>query len=410
MRIAFINQPFDVVWGDRKSSIALWSYRVAMELKHRHDVTIYCQSFGENEPVEKDGIVYRGVDTARDLRRHKILQFLKFHYRNQRAFFATRFFHRNYFRSSASSIAKQSFDVVHIHNFPQAVLAVRRANPRSAIVLHMHCDWLVQLHRPWIEKVMASVDLVIGCSDYVVDEIKQAFPAHAEKCQRLFNGYAAERFYASPTSPPPPGFEKPYLLYLGRGSPEKGVHLAIQAFNRIAREYPDLRLMCVGGIGVAPSEFVYDLVDEAVRKDMAPCFEKPYRDYIYEGISEDVKSRIIEVAHMDYEALPSVYQNAEMLVAPSVFREPFGMHILEAIACGTQIVASRCGGIPDFFIDGKDGLLCERGNLDSLVKHMKLLLKNPAPLRSDEERRESLARFSWNHIASELAGHYQSLS
>ena len=83
--------------------------------------------------------------------------------------------------------------------------------------------------------------------------------------------------------------------------------------------------------------------------------------------------------------------------------------MLEAIACGTPIVASRCGGIPDFFKDEVDGYLFKRGDLQSLIQKIEMTLKNPLPLRPDTERANSLELFSWQKIAGELSDSYQSI-
>ena len=410
MRVAFVNQPFDELYGDHKNSIGLWSYRAARELQKKHDVTLFCRLFGENGPVVKEGITYHGFDTEAGKGKLFSRNWLKLYYRKRKPFFASRFYYSHFYHSIARQIQKEQFDVIHIHNFPHVVPIARKYNPDSRIILHMHCDWLIQLHAPWIRSALEKVDLVLGCSDHVVNGIKAAFPDYASKCRRLFNGFDCTGFYTEPHQQALESTESPYLLFLGRGSPEKGIHLATRAFQQIADEYPDLRLCCVGGIVSLPKEFLYDIVSEDVRRDLEPCYQKPYRDYVFEGIPEAIRKRIIQINYVNYEELVGVYQNAKALLVPTVCHEAFGMPVLEAIASGCPIVSSRCGGIPEFFKDGVDGVFFERGNLDSLVAQLRHLLNNPVPLRSEEERRNSLTLFSWKTIVSELSEHYQSLA
>lgn len=409
MKIAFINQPFDEPYGDQKNSIALWSYRAAKELADHHTVSILCSHFGKEGVVERDGILYRGFDVDADNRRYFLSRFLQLWYRKNKPIFATPWYYPRYYQAIAREIGRGGYDVIHIHNFPQVVHRIRKENPRSTIVLHMHCDWLVQIHRPWMEAVLREVNLVLGCSDHVINGIRKAFPKYAGKCKRLYNGFDSDGFYVMPKERLPEPIKTPYLLYLGRGSPEKGLHLATHAFARIAETFPKLNMVCVGGINPAPKEFLLDLVGDEISREMAPCFEKPYRDYVYDGIPASIRERIFEIPHVDYGNLVGIYQNAEALVVPTVCHEAFGMPVLEAIACGTPVVASRCGGIPEFFMDGKDGYLFERGSLSSLVTQLEKLLSVPVPRRSEQERQNSLTFFSWKTIVSELTGHYDSL-
>lgn len=411
MKIAFINQPFDQIYGGNRNSIALWSYRAATELRDRHEVSIYGSRFGSVDRIEEDGITYHGFDVESDNRRLKFLRFLKVIFNGRRAFFATPWYFGIYYRNLVTAIAKKDFDVVHIHNFPQVVGMVKsHCKEGCRIVLHMHCDWLIQLHQPWVEKALRQVDLVVGCSDYVVDGIKRKYPKYSHKCRRIFNGFDSSGFYKSPKEEPPADVSGPYMLYVGRGSPEKGLHLATRAFQKIAGRFPELKLVCVGGIGAAPRAFLYDLVDEDVRRDMEPSMYEPYEDYVFDGIAPEVRSRIQMIDHVDYDSLVSFYQNSKLLIVPTVCHEAFGMPVLEAIACGTPIVASKCGGIPEFFKDGTDGYLFERGNLKSLIEKIEMLLEASVPLRPDEELQSSFRLFSWKSITNELSMCYQSLA
>lgn len=410
MKIVFINQPFDQIYGGNKNSIALWSYRAATELKDDHEVSIFGSKFGSVNRIEEDGITYEGFDVETDNRQLKFLRFLKVFFNGRRAFFATPWYFGVYYRTLVKAVVEKKFDIVHIHNFPQVVEMVKsQCKEDSRIVLHMHCDWLIQLHQPWVEKTLRQVDLVVGCSDYVVDGIKRKYPKYSHKCRRIFNGFDSSAFYKSPKREVPADMKGSYMLYVGRGSPEKGLHLATRAFQKISEKHPELWLVCIGGIGAAPRAFLYDLVDEDVRRDMKPSMYEPYEEYVFEGITPEVRSRIQMIDHVNYDSLVSFYQNSKLLIVPTVCHEAFGMPVLEAIACGIPIVASRCGGIPEFFKDGIDGFLSERGNLKSLIEKIEMLLETSVPLRPDEELQGNFRLFSWKSITNELSMCYQSL-
>jgi glycosyltransferase involved in cell wall biosynthesis len=78
-------------------------------------------------------------------------------------------------------------------------------------------------------------------------------------------------------------------------------------------------------------------------------------------------------------------QAADCLVCPSLWAEAAGLVILEAMACGLPVVASRIGGIPEFVLDGTSGLLFAAGNSRELAHRLNWLL-------SDEAARERLGQ------------------
>ncbi len=86
------------------------------------------------------------------------------------------------------------------------------------------------------------------------------------------------------------------------------------------------------------------------------------------------------------------WKEAKVAVVPSLWREPFPTSALEAMACGTPVVATRVGGITDLIVDGLNGLLVEPGDTSALFERITRLLKNPGlRLRIGEAGRETAA-------------------
>jgi hypothetical protein len=137
--------------------------------------------------------------------------------------FASGLYNRRYFARAARIAVEHDCDVVHLMNFAQPARAVKRAHPQSQVVLHMHCDWLSQLNRRLVRSRAEHVDLVVGCSRYVTGRAQAVLPDL--RCETLPNGVDVEAFH---TGPDAPVRANPRVLFVGRVSPDKGVHVLIE--------------------------------------------------------------------------------------------------------------------------------------------------------------------------------------
>lgn len=101
------------------------------------------------------------------------------------------------------------------------------------------------------------------------------------------------------------------------------------------------------------------------------------------------------------------YLSADVFVLPSLF-EPFGIVLLEAMAAGLPIVASRVGGVPDVVEDGRTGILVEPGNAQALCQALEFLISNP-PLRQrmGEAGRRRAAKYSWDIVIPRIREVYE---
>lgn len=120
-----------------------------------------------------------------------------------------------------------------------------------------------------------------------------------------------------------------------------------------------------------------------------------------------ITSRIVQVANPDDALLRSLYTGAMVFLYPSLY-EGFGLPPLEAMQCGTQVIASDASSIPE--VVGDAALLVDPRNLDQVVDSITALLDSPA-LRSDYVscgfQRAPL--FQWNATAQQTYRSYQML-
>lgn len=109
------------------------------------------------------------------------------------------------------------------------------------------------------------------------------------------------------------------------------------------------------------------------------------------------------------------YKRAEVFVAPSIWDEPFGLVILEAMAYATPVIATKKGGITSIINDGQNGLLVRARNSKDLAEKINLLLGNEKLDKqlSENARQTILNKFSWPKIAErfeKIYFKYQSVS
>jgi starch synthase len=103
-----------------------------------------------------------------------------------------------------------------------------------------------------------------------------------------------------------------------------------------------------------------------------------------------------------------LYSHAAVFVCPSVY-EPFGLINLEAMSCGTAVVASGVGGILEVVEDGKTGLLVPPARPDELAAAIRKLLDDPARARAMGQagRRRVEDHFSWASVAERTEAVYR---
>jgi glycosyltransferase involved in cell wall biosynthesis len=106
--------------------------------------------------------------------------------------------------------------------------------------------------------------------------------------------------------------------------------------------------------------------------------------------------------------MPALLRSADLMIDVSWY-EPFGMASLEAMACGTPVIASAIGGHLDTVVDGTTGLLVAPGQPKALARRIRKLLANPMLLEgfgiAAADRAQ--ARYSWERIGRETLAVYQ---
>lgn len=182
----------------------------------------------------------------------------------------------------------------------------------------------------------------------------------------------------------------PLLLSVGRLIPIKGIETLLRAFARLT-DWPHLRLLIVGGG-----------IDD-------PTNGEPAR--LRRLVSElRVDGRVEFLGALPQERLPFYYSAAEAVNMPSYY-ESFGMVALEAMACGSPVIASRVGGLAVTVQDGVTGFLVPEGNPAALSARIRALLVDPGLReRLGGAATARAAGFRWSRIGRQVARLYRRLA
>jgi glycosyltransferase involved in cell wall biosynthesis len=222
----------------------------------------------------------------------------------------------NYFTLLNIGIAydrQDEFDVIHDHVVPHSLPAANLS--RTPVITTMHGPFTGENRR--LFQILKKPGVVTISNS-------QAFPAPGiNHLGTVYNGLHLADY--------PFGNEpEDYLLFVGRISMEKGVHLAIQ----VAQEL-DMRLI------------------------IAAKLETVDRPYFKEYVEPWLTDRIEWIGEVDEQKRNELMSKALCFLHPVTWREPFGLTLIEAMACGCPVIAMNLGSIPEIIQNGVTGFVVE---------------------------------------------------
>ncbi|WP_397447457.1 glycogen synthase [Polaribacter sp. R77954] len=260
----------------------------------------------------------------------------------------------------------------------------------------------------WIEKTAIEMaDALIAVSEETKEDVLKHFNVDEKKVQVIYNGINLQQYITTLETDTLDEYKidktKPYVLFVGRITRQKGIIHLVNAIKYIDSETQIV--LCAG----APDTKEIGLeMEEAVNE-----VQKTRKNVIW--IDKMVtKKEIIQL-----------YSHADVFCCPSIY-EPFGIINIEAMACDTAVVASAVGGIKEVVVDGETGILVpveqqktapfEPVDPDKFAKDLangvNKLISNPAlknkMARNGRKRVEEY--FDWISIAKQTKDLYESLT
>jgi glycosyltransferase involved in cell wall biosynthesis len=225
--------------------------------------------------------------------------------------------------------------------------------------------------RHYVPAVLRASRAVIVISESTRRDLLRFYDVPTHKVHVVLSGYDVQRF--APDGPTPQPASEPYLLYLGNVMPHKNLGRLLEAFATVARQRP-VRLVIRGW---GRPRHVRDLEARIAR--LALEREVDWRPYASD------------------EELPPLYRGARALVLPSL-HEGFGLTALEAMGCGTPVVAAGVSSLPE--VVGAAAVLVDPLSSESIAAGLEQVLSDDRLCKVLRERGLERARlFSWEATA-----------
>jgi phosphatidylinositol alpha-mannosyltransferase len=281
-------------------------------------------------------------------------------------------------------LARESFDIVHIHNPMTPVLPILALDRSRAInVGTFHSYHPTERMLRWWKWVLGPRLPRLQLAIAVSEAARAAFHRYFQHPYEIVpNGIDLQRFAPNGHVPPPDGEQS--LLFVGQLVPKKGLHVLLAAFEELLAEFPRLRLRIVGD---GPLE-------GAARRQLGPR-SRPQVEFL-------------GAQHGDQ--LVELYRTCDVFCAPSVGNESFGITLLEAMAAGKPIVAANIPGYDDVVRDGVEAVMYESRDPRALRDALRSVVRDGAKRRAlVTAARRRVADYGWPRVASTVLGHYERL-
>lgn len=270
------------------------------------------------------------------------------------------YFIEYYFEKVYSQLRKQDYDVIVLENSPGHTCKLSQRGYKN-IVLHLNNDLLNATSRHH-DIVFNGLTKILTCSNYIRDRVHTIAPDR--KVQTLYNAIDVKKFLPKRSNDQSPqrsaiglADDDFVVVYSGRINKDKGVSELIDAMLLLKDKLP-IKLMIIGGTFYGSSDDEDDFVRSL--KDKADI----------------IKDKIVFTGFVPYKDIPDFLHMSDIAALPSMWNEPFGLTIVEAMAAGLPLITTRSGGIPEI-CEGVATIVDRHNIIDNLVTAIIDLYNNP---------------------------------
>lgn len=261
----------------------------------------------------------------------------------------------NAYRAALDAIPAGYSDYLFVHGEPAVILPFKAARPRAKIILYCHYDLFQWYRAPEVNRIASACHRVLCNSQYIGNYVNEKAGKRLPNLRVAYYGIDTDQF--SPALVAPTG--RPVVMFFGRVSREKGPDLLIEAAKIVKDHGLDFTLRIMGGTWLGPgvpqlSPYEHELRQMAGGLGDTVVFDPP----------------------VSRSAIAAEIQKSWVVCVPSRWDEPFGLVVLEALACGVPTIASSRGGIPE--AAGDAALYFDPPDVAALAGHLERLLRDPA--------------------------------
>ena len=259
------------------------------------------------------------------------------------------------YRAMLDAIDRDFDGFVFVHGEPAVIVPLKKARPKAKVVLYCHYDLFQWYREPEVNAVAAACHRVLCNSQYIGNYVNRKAGRELGNLRVAYYGIDVEGF--TPAESPPTG--RPVVMFFGRVAHQKGVDLLIEAAKIVKGRGVDFTLRVVGGTWLGPG--VPQLT--------------PYEQELRE-LAKPLGSDAVFDPPVSRSAIAAEIRKSAVVCVPSRWDEPFGMVVLEALACGVPTIASNRGGIPE--AAGDAAIYFDPSDVQALAGHLERLLRDPA--------------------------------
>ncbi len=248
------------------------------------------------------------------------------------------------------------------------------------------------------QEIMHFADHIVAATPLDKEQMLSLYDADAAKISVIPCGVDLDMFRPIPRQEAKaylggPIADRKMILFVGRLDPVKGLDTLLEAICELAHRSHDAAgrvcLAVIGGDAESASEAMNN----------ADCLDDLKARF-------DLSDLVVFLGSRAQDTLAYYYSAAEVCVMPSRY-ESFGMVALEAMACGTPVIASRVGGLMFTVQDGITGFLVPEGDPKALAAKLELILADPALRdRLGQQALVAARSFTWESVAERVAALY----
>ncbi|OGO80258.1 MAG: glycosyl transferase family 1 [Clostridiales bacterium GWC2_40_7] len=299
---------------------------------------------------------------------------------------------------SLKSALDSSFDLIHIFNRPKSVLSLSEQLPGVSFSLSLHNEMFHPEKIPYNDAVrcVERVEFINTVSRFIADGVKYRIPQAEEKLRVVYSGVDLQKHKTNWSQE---GMQNRLrlkkqlnldcsniVLYVGRLSIKKGVHVLLNAMKTVMEKSPDTALVIVGSKWYGKNET---------------------DDYgiSLQTLSQSLSGSIAFTGFIPPSKIPDYFNLGDVFVCASQWNEPLARVHYEAMASGLPIITTNRGGNAEVIESLGNGIVIDDyKDPEVMADKISYLLDNPAEAELMGRRGRKLAMeiFSWERVAREV--------